>query len=112
MLGNRYILIGAAVGILVVLIVVGLVVAKMFKGKGRGRVSAPAPLPAAPNQAGQIAGGAAELDEEASLQAQLDAAAIKETTKRAAVLVKRLRDNIDKDSVLPAHIVRGWVNEG
>ena len=111
-LGNRYILIGAAVGILVVLIVVGLVVAKMFKGKGRGRVSAPAPLPAAPNQAGQIAGGAAELDEEASLQAQLDAAAIKETTKRAAVLVKRLRDNIDKDSVLPAHIVRGWVNEG
>jgi hypothetical protein len=46
------------------------------------------------------------------LQAQLDAAAIKETTKRSAVLVKRLRDNIDKEPVLPAHIVRGWINEG
>ena len=35
----------------------------------------------------------------------------KETTKKAAVLVKRLKDNIDKDPVIPSHIVRGWVNE-
>jgi len=112
-LGNRYILIGAAVGVLVVLIGFALLVAKMFKGKKPARASAPTPLPAAAEKAGQIGGAQhAQLNEEADLQAQLDAAAIKETTKRAAVLVKRLRDNIDKDSVLPAHIVRGWVNEG
>jgi flagellar M-ring protein FliF len=109
-LGNRYIVIGGAVGILIVLIGIGLLVAKMFKGKKPVRASSPAPLPAAAEAAGQI-GAVATLDEEADLQAQLDAAAMKETTKRSAVLVKRLRDNIDKDPVLPAHIVRGWVND-
>ena len=109
-LGNRYIVIGAAVGILVVLVVIGLVVAKMFKGKKPARASAPTPLPAAAEAGGQL-GAVVALDEEADLQAQLDAAAMKETTKRSAVLVKRLRDNIDRDPVLPAHIVRGWVNE-
>ena len=97
-------------GILIVLVGIGLVVAKMFKGKKPVRASSPAPLPAAAEAAGQI-GAVATLDEEADLQAQLDAAAMKETTKRSAVLVKRLRDNIDKDPVLPAHIVRGWVND-
>jgi flagellar M-ring protein FliF len=109
-LGNRYIVIGGAVGILIVLVGIGFLVAKMFKGKKPVRASAPTPLPAAAEATGQI-GTAAALDEEADLQAQLDAAAMKETTKRSAVLVKRLRDNIDKDPVLPAHIVRGWVNE-
>lgn len=111
-LGNRYILIGAAVGALVILAGIGLLVAKLFKGKKKPMASTPTPLPPGA-EAGQVAAAhPAQLDEEAELQAQLDAAAIKETTKRAAVLVKRLRDNIDKDSVIPAHIVRGWVNEG
>ena len=110
-LGNRYIVIGGAVGVLLVLAGIGFLVAKMFKGKKpAARVSAPTPLPAAAEAAGQV-GAVAALDEEADLQAQLDAAAMKETTKRSAVLVKRLRDNIDKDPVLPAHIVRGWVND-
>ncbi len=110
-LGNRYIVIGAAVGALVLLLGVGFLLMKLFKRKAPARASAPAPLPAAADAVGQI-DGASALDEEADLQAQLDAAAIKETTKRAAVLVKRLRDNIDKEPVLPAHIVRGWINEG
>jgi flagellar M-ring protein FliF len=110
-LGNRYIVIGAAVGILIVLVGIGLLAAKMFKGKKPVRASAPAPLAAVAAATGQIGAAAAALDDEADLQAQLDAAAMKETTKRSAVLVKRLRDNIDKDPVLPAHIVRGWVND-
>ena len=109
-LGNRYIVIGAAVGAVIVLIVIFLVVKKLFKGKKPAHASGPTQLAAGNEGAGQIA-GEASLDEEADLQAQLDAAAIKETTKRASVLVKRLRDNIDKDSVIPAHIVRGWVND-
>jgi len=110
-LGNRYIAIGGAVGILIVLAGIGFLAAKMFKGKKPARASAPTPLPAAAEPAGHVSSGAVELDEAADLQAQLDAAAMKETTKRSAVLVKRLRDNIDRDPVLPAHIVRGWVNE-
>jgi len=109
-LGNRYIVIGAAVGILILLAGIGLLVAKMVKGKKAGRATTTASLPAGTEAAAQISTGTV-LDEEADLQAQLDAAALKETTKRSAVLVKRLRDNIDKDPVVPAHIVRGWVNE-
>ena len=109
-LGNRYIVIGAAVGILILLAGIGLLVAKMVKGKKALRATSHTSLPAGAEAAAQIGTGTV-LDEEADLQAQLDAAALKETTKRSAVLVKRLRDNIDKDPVVPAHIVRGWVNE-
>jgi len=109
-LGNRYILIGAAVAILILLAGIGFLVAKLVKGKKAGRATTPASLPAGTEGAAQIGTGTV-LDEEADLQAQLDAAALKETTKRSAVLVKRLRDNIDKDPVVPAHIVRGWVND-
>jgi hypothetical protein len=85
------------------------VVAKMFKGKGKATSAAALPSGA---EIAQVAGAhQAQIDEEAELQAQIDAAAFKETTKKAAVLVKRLKDNIDKDPVIPSHIVRGWVNE-
>jgi uncharacterized protein with von Willebrand factor type A (vWA) domain len=54
----------------------------------------------------------AQLAEQAALQAQLDAAALREATKKSAVLVKRLRENINKDATLSTHIVRSWLNEG
>jgi flagellar biosynthesis/type III secretory pathway M-ring protein FliF/YscJ len=109
---NRYVAIGAVVAIALMFVVLGLFIRTMFKGE-HAKPTALAPLPPGPDGAAQIAAQQpADLDEEADLQAQLDGAAIKETTKRAAVLVKRLRDNIDKDPVIPSHIVRGWVNEG
>jgi flagellar M-ring protein FliF len=109
LLENRMILVGVAVAVGILLMVLRRFIAKMFKGK-KNATSANA-LPSGVEPA-QVAGGAmAAIDEEADLQAQIDAAAIKETTKKAAVLVKRLKDNIDRDPVIPSHIVRGWVNE-
>ncbi len=45
------------------------------------------------------------------MQAQLNAAALTEATKRTEVMIKRFRDSIDKDALLASHIVRGWLNE-
>jgi flagellar biosynthesis/type III secretory pathway M-ring protein FliF/YscJ len=83
---------------------------KLFRSKDKA--TAPTALPGADRNAQLEAQRQAQLREEQELQAQLDAAAFKETTKKAGVLVKRLRENISKDPVIPAHIVRGWLNEG
>jgi flagellar M-ring protein FliF len=109
LLENRMVLIGVALAVGFVLVMARRMIAKMFKGKGKATSAAALPSGA---ELAQVAGAhQGQIDEEAELQAQIDAAAFKETTKRAAVLVKRLKDNIDKDPVIPSHIVRGWVNE-
>jgi flagellar M-ring protein FliF len=109
LLENRMVLIGVALAVGFVLVMARRMIAKMFKGKSKATSAAALPSGAEP---AQVAGAhQVQIDEEAQLQAQIDAAAFKETTKRAAVLVKRLKDNIDKDPVIPSHIVRGWVNE-
>ncbi len=106
---NKIVLTGVALAVGFILVMVRRLVAKMFKGKGKAASATALPSGAVPVQ---VAGShQAQIDEEAELQAQIDAAAFKETTKKAAVLVKRLKDNIDKDPVIPSHIVRGWVNE-
>jgi flagellar M-ring protein FliF len=108
-LQNRIVLIGVALAVGFILVMLRRLIVKMFKKKGTA--TTPVALPSGTEPA-QVAGShQAQVDEEAELQAQLDAAAFKETTKKAAVLVKRLKDNIDKDPVIPSHIVRGWVNE-
>ncbi len=108
-LQNRILLAGIALAVGFILVMLRRLVAKMFKGKGKATV--PAALPSGMEPAQVADARQAQIDEEAELQAQIDAAAFKETTKKAAVLVKRLKDNIDKDPVIPSHIVRGWVNE-
>jgi flagellar M-ring protein FliF len=108
-LQNRLVLIGVALAVGFILVMLRRLIVKMFKKKATATASAALPPGTEP---AQVAGShLAQVDEEAELQAQLDAAAFKETTKKAAVLVKRLKDNIDKDPVIPSHIVRGWVNE-
>ncbi len=112
-LENRYITIGgAAVSLLVV--VLRRVFAKMLGRKGKAQVSAPPTLPSGIGgvEAELEAQHRAQLAEQTSLQAQLDAAALREATKKSAVLVKRLRENITKDATLSTHIVRSWLNEG
>src|SRR5882724_49493 len=112
-LENRYITIGgAAIALLVV--VVRRVLAKMLNRKGKAQVSATPTLPSGDEdlEPGLEAQRRAQLAEQAALQAQLDAAALREATKKSAVLVKRLRENINKDATLSTHIVRSWLNEG
>jgi flagellar M-ring protein FliF len=106
---NRLILIGVTLVVGIILTMAQRMIAKMFKAKGKATAATALSGTA---QLAQVAGAhAAEIDEELELQAQIDAAAFKETTKKAAVLVRRLKDNIEKDPVVPAHIVRGWVNQ-
>jgi flagellar M-ring protein FliF len=110
---NRYITIGgAAIALLVV--VVRRVLAKVLNRKGKAQVSATPTLPSGDEdlEPGLEAQRRAQLAEQAALQAQLDAAALREATKKSAVLVKRLRENINKDATLSTHIVRSWLNEG
>jgi flagellar biosynthesis/type III secretory pathway M-ring protein FliF/YscJ len=95
-----------------VLMMVRRFAGKLFRSKGNAKAGTPTALPGGDREAQLEAQRQAQLHEAQELQAQLDAAAFKETTKKAAVLVKRLRDNINKDPVIPAHIVRGWLNEG
>ncbi len=113
-LDNRYITIGGALGIAILAGVFRRVFARIMSRKGKATASAAATLP--PGDGGAEpeleAQRRAQLAEQAALQAQLDAAALREATKKSAVLVKRLRENITKDATLSTHIVRSWLNEG
>ena len=111
LLENRTTAIAVALAAGLILMLVRRFAGKLFR-KGNAKAGAPTALPGGDREAQLEAQRQAQLTEAQELQAQLDAAAFKETTKKAAVLVKRLRDNINKDPVIPAHIVRGWLNEG
>ena len=109
-LENRTTAIGVSLAAGLVLMLLRRFAGKLFRSKSKA--SAPTALPGTDRNAQLEAQRQMQLREEQELQAQLDAAAFKETTKKAGVLVKRLRENINKDPVIPAHIVRGWLNEG
>jgi len=110
-LENRTMLIGASLAVGFILVMLRRTFVKMLGRKKAAKANVPTALPSAGT--GNLESKVhAELNEEARLQGELDAAALKEATKKSAVLVKRLRDNINKDAVLPAHIVRGWINQG
>ena len=112
LLENRTTAIAVALAAGLILMLVRRFAGKLFRRKGNAKAGAPTALPGGDRETQLEAQRQAQLTEAQELQAQLDAAAFKETTKKAAVLVKRLRDNINKDPVIPAHIVRGWLNEG
>src|SRR5439155_1685977 len=95
-LDKRHITIGGAFAIAFLLVVVRRVFAKMLGRKGKVQASAPPTLPSGDGDAEPAleAQRRVQLAEQASLQAQIDAAAFREATKKSAVLVKRLRENI------------------
>ncbi len=112
-LENRTMLIGVALAAGFILVMVRRAVAKMISRKSGAKTNVPVGLPSGETAANsQIdAQRQAQLAIDGELQAELNAAAMNEATLKTEVLLKRFRDNINKDSALAAHIVRGWLNE-
>ncbi|MDE3195077.1 MAG: flagellar M-ring protein FliF [Acidobacteriota bacterium] len=107
---------GGAVMLLLVLAVVFL----LFKRPRRGPVSAEdtsqTPLAGSNAEAGAIAGGASGLAEDRRNQAEIDAEALSHiklpaNTKTTEVLVRHIRDSVQKDPAGAANILRTWVTE-
>ncbi len=109
LLENRTYTIGAGLAAGLLLVVIRRMFAKMFGRKKKAEVSVPGALPSADAQLQAQRKAQAELD--AEMQAQLNAAALKEGALRTEVMLKRFRDNINKDALLASHIVRSWLNE-
>ena len=110
-LGSRTVTIGIALAVAFLAFMLRRVFAKMFVGRKKATAASPGALANA-HAVSQLQAQQTQMEEVAALQAQLDAAALKEATKKSAVLVKRLRDGVNKDAAMPAHIVRGWINQG
>jgi len=112
-LENRTMLIGVALAAGFILVMVRRAIAKILSRKSGAKTNLPVGLPSSETAANsQIdAQRQAQLAIDAELQAELNAAAMNEATLKTEVLLKRFRDNINKDSALAAHIVRGWLNE-
>ena len=102
-------MIGAGLAAGLILIFIRRLFAKMFSRKKEPGTSVPGALPSAGDQIEAQRKVQAELD--AEMQAQFNAAALKEGTLRTEVMLKRFRDNINKDALLASHIVRSWLNE-
>jgi flagellar M-ring protein FliF len=109
LLENRTYTIGAGLAAGLLLVFIRRMFAKMFGRKKKAEVSVPGALPSADAQLQAQRKAQAELD--AEMQAQLNAAALKEGALRTEVMLKRFRDNINKDALLASHIVRSWLNE-
>ena len=109
LLENRTYTIGAGLAAGLLLVVIRRMFAKIFGPKKKAEVSVPGALPSADAQLQAQRKAQAELD--AEMQAQLNAAALKEGALRTEVMLKRFRDNINKDALLASHIVRSWLNE-
>jgi flagellar biosynthesis/type III secretory pathway M-ring protein FliF/YscJ len=97
---------GAAVVIGFLFVAIRRVFAKFFSRKKTATAPAALPSVEAPSDEQRMA----QLEEQ-DLQAQLNAAALKEASLKSDVLIKRLRNTVAKDAPLAAHIVRGWMDE-
>ena len=109
LLENRILVTSISVALGLLLMFARRLVAKLFHRKGKTTATAPAALPAQEAELAVLR--QAQLDEEAELQQQIEAAARSEATKRSVVLIKRLREGVAKDAALSAHTVRGWLSE-
>jgi flagellar M-ring protein FliF len=112
-LDNRWILIGATLALGFVLSMARRLIGKMFGRKREATADMQPALPSAQevleNQIEQQRRAQAELD--AKVQAQLNAGTLSESAFRTEALLKRFRENINKDPALAAHVVRSWLNE-
>jgi flagellar M-ring protein FliF len=105
---------GLSLGIGILVMILRRVFAKVLGRKGKANASASTALPSGQAGAQLAEGRQAQLDDQAELQAQLDADALRLAgthANKADQLARRLRDSVIKDASVSAHIVRGWLNE-
>jgi len=116
LLNNKYVMIGAGIGVLVLLGLV--VVAIKFARSGGGRVAMDGQLPAG-GTAGPVDLGRqieATLAEQAALRQRqendaLNALKLPPVTKKAEVLTKHIGEQAKKDTTPMAHVLRAWMSE-
>jgi flagellar biosynthesis/type III secretory pathway M-ring protein FliF/YscJ len=118
-LRNKYVLIGAGAGLLVLLGLAAVAFKILRRGAGSGAsVEMNAQLPA-PNTAGPADLGKqieATLAEQAALRQKQEAEALNAlklppVTKKAEVLTKHIGEQAKKDTTSMVHVLRAWMNE-
>jgi flagellar M-ring protein FliF len=118
-LRNKYVLIGAGAGLLVLLGLAAIAFKILRRGAGSGAsVEMNAQLPA-PNTAGPADLGKqieATLAEQAALRQKQEAEALNAlklppVTKKAEVLTKHIGEQAKKDTTSMVHVLRAWMNE-
>jgi flagellar M-ring protein FliF len=117
LLKNKYVMIGAAVGVLVLLGIV-VVAIKLGRSGGRRGVELDGQLPAG-GAAGSLDLGRqieATLAEQAALRQKqendaLNALKLPPVTKKAEILTKHIGEQAKKDTTPMAHVLRAWMSE-
>ena len=117
LLKNKYVLIGAGVGVLMLL---GFVIFAMRSARSRGRraVDMNVQLPPGSSEGHVDLGKQIEatLAEQAALRQKqeteaLNALKLPPVTKKAEVLTKHIGEQAKKDTTSMAHVLRAWMNE-
>jgi flagellar M-ring protein FliF len=117
LLKNKYVMIGAGVGVLVLLGIV-VVAIKLGRSGGRRGVDLDGQLPAG-GAAGSLDLGRqieATLAEQAALRQKqendaLNALKLPPVTKKAEILTKHIGEQAKKDTTPMAHVLRAWMSE-
>jgi flagellar M-ring protein FliF len=117
LLQNKYVMIGAGVGVLVLLGIVAVAI-KLGRSGGRRGVELDGQLPAG-GTAGSLDLGRqieATLAEQAALRQKqendaLNALKLPPVTKKAEILTKHIGEQAKKDTTPMAHVLRAWMSE-
>jgi flagellar M-ring protein FliF len=117
LLKNKYVMIGAGVGVLVLLGIVAVAI-KLGRSGGRRGVELDGQLPAG-GTAGSLDLGRqieATLAEQAALRQKqendaLNALKLPPVTKKAEILTKHIGEQAKKDTTPMAHVLRAWMSE-
>jgi flagellar M-ring protein FliF len=118
LLKNKYMMIGAGTGVLVLLVVVVVAIKFVRFGGSRGRAEMDGQLPTGSGGSAIDLGRQIEntLAEQAALRQKqetdaLNALKLPPVTKKAEVLTKHIAEQAKKDTTPMAHVLRAWMSE-
>ena len=121
---NKMLLIGAAGGAFLLFVLIAVVAFKLLRGKKAAHVEIKGQIAASPEEAAKVAADEitkkmeAQLAEQAALRERNTTEALGAlklapvTTKKGEVLTRHILDEVKKDPVVIAQIIRSWVSEG